>query len=119
CRRACRGRGTGRASAGTDGGRASCSAGTSKARFRRSGMVPGPMRAPLALVLLSLAPAFAQSAATITEPGRSLARPLAMFLAGDASAERSLMLLLDPTASVQAAGLPDLFDQALAGARAD
>ena len=58
------------------------------------------------------------TAASVTEPGRALLRPLEMWLAGaGAEGERTLLLLLDPSPSLAAAGFADVFDSALAGNR--
>lgn len=56
------------------------------------------------------------SAARYTEPGRTLARPIDLVLAGkgDGSAERTLVVVLDPSPGLAAAGFADAFDAALA-----
>lgn len=55
------------------------------------------------------------TAAAITEPGRDLLRPLQMFLGGgDPAVDRSLVIVLDPTAALAAAGFADALDRALA-----
>lgn len=61
--------------------------------------------------------AAAQDAATVTEPGRGLERPLDMFFGAAVRGEvpeRTSMIVLDPTASVQAAGFADALENALA-----
>lgn len=69
--------------------------------------------APFALVLSLSASLIGQDAAAITLPGRTIARPLELFFGGGEVRERTLMLLLDPTASVQASGFADALEAAL------
>lgn len=78
------------------------------------------MRAPLfgvVLLLAAVSPGQAPAnAAQVTEPGRTLARPLDMFFGGTGrgeAPERSVILLLDATASVAASGFADALEQAL------
>ena len=56
------------------------------------------------------------SAARCTEPGRTLSRPLDMVLAGrgDGSAERTLVVVLDPSPGLVAAGFARVFEDAVA-----
>ncbi len=67
--------------------------------------------AALAFALCLVGLPAGQEAAAVTQRGRTLASPLALFFGGTLR-ERTLMLLLDATASVQASG----FGEALASA---
>jgi len=80
------------------------------------------MRRRLALSLLLAASPLAQSpttAAEVTEPGRTLQRPLDMVLGGSGTEakERMLLVLIDPSAGLAGIGFADAFDQALAANR--
>ncbi len=77
----------------------------------------------LVLSLSGLLPTLAgqaPDAAKVTEPGRTWQRPLAMFLGapGTEAPERTLLVLLDPTVSLQQAGFAEAFEQALQEQRA-
>lgn len=73
------------------------------------------MRLPVVLALLasSALPALAQdlpTAAAVTEPGRSLQRPLDLVLGGATKdSERTVVLVVDPSAGLAAAGFGDAF----------
>jgi hypothetical protein len=54
-----------------------------------------------------------QDAAAVTQPGRTLARPLELFLGTREVRERTLLILLDATPAVQAAGFADALATAL------
>jgi hypothetical protein len=74
-------------------------------------------RTTLAAVLFA-ALAWAQdppTAASVTEPGRSLIRPLDLVLGGSGTAavERTLLIVLDPSPELVKAGFADLFAQAI------
>lgn len=76
--------------------------------------------AALGLLLgLGLAPATKgqqlPTAASVTEPGRSLARPLDIVLAGPSrdATERTVLVLVDPAAGLAQAGFADAFATAL------
>ncbi len=55
------------------------------------------------------------TAASVTEPGRSLLRPLDIVLGGSASTatDRTVLVLLDPAAGLASAGFADAFSKAL------
>ena len=61
-----------------------------------------------------------RTAAEVTEPGRTLARPLDMVLGGPGreAVERTLLVVLDASKGVADAGFADAFDKALADNRA-
>lgn len=70
------------------------------------------------ILILLLVAASAQelpTAASCTEPGRSLERPLQLALAGrgDGSGERTLVVLVDPSQGLQQAGFADAFAAAV------
>ncbi|HEX6810336.1 MAG TPA: hypothetical protein VF384_01820 [Planctomycetota bacterium] len=72
-----------------------------------------------ALSLLLGAALVAQDAATaadVTEPGRTLERPLEIVLAGRGAeaTERTLIVIVDPSAGLAAAGFADAFERAVA-----
>lgn len=73
--------------------------------------------AALALCLLGSLPAQQPpTAASVTEPGRTLARPLDLVLGGSGgeAVERTIVLVLDPAAGLSQAGFADALQQALA-----
>ncbi|MBM4063771.1 MAG: hypothetical protein FJ265_22130, partial [Planctomycetes bacterium] len=81
------------------------------------------MRGLATLVVLFALPAAAQSpatAASVTEPGRTLLRPLDIVLAGRSAepTERTLLVVVDPTAALTSAGFVDAFANALQQNRA-
>ena len=61
------------------------------------------------------------SAAQVTEPGRTMTRALDIVLrgSGEADAKRTLVILVDPTPSLRAAGFSDLLERALAKAKGE
>ncbi|MFM1872289.1 MAG: hypothetical protein RL398_1711 [Planctomycetota bacterium] len=62
-----------------------------------------------------LLPAQATTAATVTEPGRTLSRPLGIFFAGVGreATERTLLLVVDPSAGLAQSGFVDALEVAL------
>lgn len=77
------------------------------------------MRRPALALLFVAATAVAQAprtAAAVTEPGRTLQRPLAMWLggAGGEAVERTLLLVLDADKALADAGFADAFAAAVA-----
>ena len=69
---------------------------------------------PLLLAVAGIAQA-PQTAAEVTEPGRTLERPLDMVLGGKGTepVERTLIAIVDPSAGLAAAGFAQAFEQAL------
>ncbi len=63
----------------------------------------------------------APTAASVTEPGRSLDRALAVALAGagDAKAKRTVLFVLDPAPALKAAGFVAAFERALQRSEAE
>jgi hypothetical protein len=60
------------------------------------------------------------TAARVTEPGRSIDRPLDLFLAGRTNkpVKRTLMILVDPSEGLSSAGFADAFAKAIAANQA-
>lgn len=67
------------------------------------------------LALIAALPAQESTAAGVTEPGRTLARPLGIVLAGvgKEAVERTIVVVLDPSADLAQAGFGDAFATAL------
>lgn len=70
---------------------------------------------PLALVVTAAIAQDLPTAASVTEPGRTLTRPLDVVLGGGSKdQDRTILVLIDPSAALASAGFADAFANAIA-----